>query len=164
MFRYGSEILAGAMLVGLTLSGYGHVCGNDFVNIDDNIYVTENQQVLAGLSGAGVRWAFTATRASNWHPLTWLSLQLDARLYGGAKPWGFHLTNLLLHTANAVLLFGALRYLSGAVWRSFLAAALFGVHPLHVESVAWVAERKDVLSTLFGMLTLLAYGWYARRP
>ena len=117
----------------------------------------------AGLTGPGVWWALTTTHASNWHPLTWLSLQLDYQLYGlGA--WGYHLTSLLLHAGNTLLLFLALRRMTAAVWRPALVAALFAVHPLHVESVAWVSERKDVLSTFFWMLTLCAYARYAERP
>src|SRR5207248_6243560 len=98
----------------------------------------------------------------NWHPLTWLSLQLDYELFG-LRPWGYHLSNLLLHTANTLLLFLVLRRMTGAVWRSAVVAGLFGLHPMHVESVAWVTERKDVLSTLFWLLTIAAYARYARR-
>jgi tetratricopeptide (TPR) repeat protein len=163
MSRYFAEILAGCLLVVLTLAALGRVCGNDFVNYDDTDYVTDNRQVQAGLTAPSIAWAFTTTHAANWHPLTWLSLQLDHQLYGLA-PWGYHLTNLLLHLANTLLLFVALRRMTGAVWRSAMVAALFAVHPLHVESVAWVAERKDVLSTLFWMLTLLAYVRYCERP
>jgi tetratricopeptide (TPR) repeat protein len=156
-------MLASLLLLALTVAALGRVCGNDFVNYDDGDYVSENRQVQAGLTRESVAWAFTTTHAANWHPLTWLSLQLDHQLYGMAA-WGYHLTNLLLHAANVLLLFLALRRLTGAVWRSALVAALFAVHPLHVESVAWVSERKDVLSGLFWMLTLLAYAGYAERP
>jgi Flp pilus assembly protein TadD len=143
--------------------------GYEFVNLDDFQYVTQNPDVLAGLSPEGTRWAFTTFRNSNWHPLTWLSLQLDAslwRLKDGKTPdpRGFHLTSVLLHAANAALLFAALRALTGAYWRSAAAALLFAVHPLRVESVAWISERKDVLSTLFGLLALWAYAAYAGRP
>jgi hypothetical protein len=164
MRRYRTEIAVGVALVALALGAMGHACCNGFVNFDDTDYVTRNPEVRAGLSAAGVAWAFTTTRASNWHPLTWLSLQLDASQYGGDAAWGFHLTNLLLHAASTVLLFATLRRMTGAVWRPAAVAALFAVHPAHVESVAWVAERKDVLSGLFWMLTLLAYAWYAERP
>jgi tetratricopeptide (TPR) repeat protein len=164
MRRYRTEIAVGLALVALALAALGHACWNGFVNFDDNDYVTGNRHVQAGLTAAGFVWAFTTTRAANWHPLTWLSLQLDASAFGPQSPWGFHLSNVLLHAASAVLLFLALRLMTGAVWRSALVAALFAVHPAHVESVAWVAERKDVLSGLFGMLTLLAYAWYVRRP
>jgi Flp pilus assembly protein TadD len=146
-----------------TLAAFAPAFGNDFVNYDDPLYVTDNPHVKAGLSAAGARWAFTSTEVLNWHPLTWLSLQLDATLYGD-HPWGYHLTNVLLHAANALLLFEVLRRMTGAVWRSGLVAALFALHPLHVESVAWVTERKDVLSTCFGLLALAAYLWYVERP
>ncbi len=136
----------------------------DFVNFDDPQYVLENLPVLAGLSPEGTRWAFTTFSNSNWHPLTWLSLQLDVSLWGVGRPWGFHLTNVLLHAANTALLFLALRALTGAFWRCIAVALLFAVHPLRVESVAWVTERKDVLSALFGFLALWAYAAYARRP
>jgi hypothetical protein len=164
MRRYRTEVFVCLALTLLTLGALGHVCWNGFVNFDDNTYVLRNQQVQNGLTRDSLAWAFTTTDASNWHPLTWLSLQCDAQMYGGEAAWGFHLTNLLLHTANVVLLFLALRRLTGAVWRSAVVAALFAVHPAHVESVAWVAERKDVLSALFWMLTLLAYAGYAERP
>ncbi len=153
----------GIGLVLLTAAALGRLCGNDFVNYDDPLYVTDNPHVRDGLSGQNIAWAFTSTEALNWHPLTWISLQLDAQIYG-TRAWGYHLTNLLLHAANTVVLFLALRRLTGALWRPALAAALFALHPLHVESVAWIAERKDVLSTFFGMLCLLAYGHYVQRP
>jgi tetratricopeptide (TPR) repeat protein len=141
-------------------------CG--FVNFDDPNYSFANAHVRGGLSLAGLRWAFTTFDNSNWHPLTWLTLQLDSTLWnptgGGAGATGFHLTNVLLHAANAALLFVALRMLTGAFWRSATAALLFAVHPLRVESVAWIAERKDVLSVFFGLLALAAYVRYARRP
>jgi protein O-mannosyl-transferase len=155
--------LVGGALVALTLAVFGHACANEFVNYDDPQYVTDNPHVRAGLSGAGVRWAFRATEALNWHPLTWLSLQLDHDLFG-PRPWGYHLTNVLLHAANALLLFLVLHGLTGAVWRSAAVAGLFALHPLHVESVAWVSERKDVLSTFFGLLAVAAYLPYVRRP
>jgi len=164
MRRYRIEIAVCLGLAALTLGAMGHAYANGFVNYDDNDYVVHNPEVKAGLSPAGAAWAFTTTHAANWHPLTWLSLQLDASLFGGGSAWGFHLSNVLLHAATVVLLFLALRRLTGAVWRSAAVAALFAVHPAHVESVAWVAERKDVLSGLFWMLTLLAYAWYAERP
>jgi Tfp pilus assembly protein PilF len=156
------KFTAAFLLLG-TLAIFARACSNDFVNCDDPDYVTENEHVQSGLTATSVAWAFTTTRSSNWHPLTWLSLELDQQLYGTA-PWGYHLTNVLLHTANAVLLFLALLRMTHAVWRSAMLAALFAVHPLHVESVAWVSERKDVLSTLFWMLSLLAYARYAERP
>jgi tetratricopeptide (TPR) repeat protein len=157
------NVLIALALVGATLVAWSPVLDNGFVNFDDELYVTDNRQVQAGLTAAGLRWAWTTLHPGYYQPLTWMSLQLDAQLYGLA-PWGYHLTNLLLHAANAVLLFEALRRLTGAVWRSAAVAALFALHPLHVESVAWATERKDVLSTFFGLLALLAYQAYARRP
>jgi tetratricopeptide (TPR) repeat protein len=136
---------------------------HDFVTYDDPTYVTQNPHVVSGLSWTNVRWAFQATEASNWHPLTWLSHMADAQVFG-LRPWGHHLTSVLLHALNAALLFSALVLMTGAVWRSALVAVLFGIHPLHVESVAWIAERKDVLSTLFLMLVLWAYTRRIRCP
>ena len=129
---------------------------NDFINLDDPIYVVENVHVNQGLTWAGVEWALRATAGGIWLPLTWLSHMLDCQLYG-LKPWGHHLTNVLLHAVNTVLVFLWARRMTGATWRSFFLAAFFGLHPLRVESVAWVAERKDVLSGLFWLLTLWAY-------
>jgi tetratricopeptide (TPR) repeat protein len=156
-------VLIALALAGAVLAAYGPAYGSGFVNFDDDLYVTANPHVQAGLSWAGWVWAWTTTEVSNWHPLTWLSLQLDAQLYG-ERAWGFHLTSVLLHAANTVLLFWVLARMTGAVWRAAVVAALFGLHPLHVESVAWVAERKDVLSTLFGLLALGAYVRYADWP
>jgi Flp pilus assembly protein TadD len=163
MDRLRSCFAIGSALVVATLAVYWPVLRQQFVNFDDDVYVLGNRKVQDGLTAQSIDWAWTTTRASNWHPLTWLSLQLDGQLYG-LKPGGYHLTNLLLHVANTLLLLGFLRRATGAVWRSGLVAALFAVHPLHVESVAWVAERKDVLSTLFWMLTLWGYLLYTRRP
>jgi protein O-mannosyl-transferase len=161
--RYQTEIAAGFALVLLTLLAMGGACSNGFVNYDDNIYVTGNLAVLAGLDFGSIEWAFTATRSSHWHPLTWLSLMLDADVFGPG-PWGFHFTSLVLHIVNVLLLFAVLRQMTGAVWRSALAAGLFAVHPLHVESVAWISDRKDVLAGCFWLLTTIAYVHYARRP
>ena len=134
-----------------------------FLTYDDNIYVTRNAYVMAGLTWKGVNWAFTNLEAGFWHPLTWLSLMLDRELYG-MYAGGYHFTNVLLHLGSTWLLFLVLARMTGALWRSALVAALFAVHPLHVESVAWIAQRKDVLSTLFWMLTLLSYARYAENP
>jgi tetratricopeptide (TPR) repeat protein len=133
----------------------------DFLAFDDQEYVTENPHVRAGLTLKGLVWAF-GFHASNWHPLTWVSHMLDCQIYG-LNPAGHHLTNVLLHAANTVLLFLVLSWMTGGLWRSAIVAALFGWHPLHVESVAWVAERKDVLSGFFFMLTLLAYVRYVEK-
>jgi protein O-mannosyl-transferase len=139
----------------LTVAVYWHVAGFEFVNYDDDLYVTQNVMVQRGLSLQTATWAFTTYAACNWHPLTWLSHLLDVRLYH-AKAAGHHVTSLLLHIANALLLFAVLKRMTRSVWRSAFVAVLFAIHPLHVQSVAWVAERKDVLSTLFWMLTMLA--------
>lgn len=150
-------------LIVLTVTVYWPVFSCDFVNIDDNEYVTSNGPVMQGLSTYGWIYAWTTLDQANWHPLMWLSLELDTSLWG-PKPAGYHVTNLVFHTANCLLLFGLLYRLFGSISRSAIVAALFAVHPLHVESVAWISERKDVLSGFFLLLTLLAYCHYARRP
>lgn len=150
-------------LVAITVTAYSGVWDCDFVNFDDHIYVTENPGVQEGLSLSGIKWAWTTLYAGYWQPMTWMSLQLDYQLHG-LSPGGYHLTNLLLHVINVVLLFLILLRLTGERWPSALVAALFAIHPLHVESVAWVTERKDVLSTLFWLLALAAYLAYVRRP
>jgi tetratricopeptide (TPR) repeat protein len=150
-----------ALLALVTLLLFLPVLNHDFVNYDDGDYVTGNTHVQAGLTWSGVIWAFKTGQASNWHPLTWLSHMLDWQLFGN-RPGFHHLTNLVWHIANTVLLFNLFRLMTGAVWRSALLALLFAIHPLHVESVAWVSERKDVLSTFFFFLTLLAYHLYVR--
>src|SRR5262245_49463657 len=157
------EILVCAGLTAVVLAVYGQVGQHAFINYDDPDYVTANPYVRAGITRAGVAWALTSGHASNWHPLTWLSHMLDSELWG-MRPGAHHLTSVVLHAINAMLVFGVLSGMTGALWPSAVVAWLFALHPLHVESVAWVAERKDVLSTLFGLLTLAAYGRYARRP
>jgi protein O-mannosyl-transferase len=149
-------------LSAITLLLYLPSLKGDFVNYDDPDYVTSNAQVQKGLTGESIRWAFTTGHASNWHPLTWLSHMLDYQLYG-LKSTGHHATNLFFHTANVLLLFWVLWRLTKNVWPSAVVAALFAWHPLHVESVAWVSERKDVLSTFFWLLTMLAYAEYVKR-
>jgi tetratricopeptide (TPR) repeat protein len=151
--------LAASVLGLVTLALYSPLLGHQFLLYDDQQYVTENARVQTGLSWGGMAWAFKASYATNWHPLTWLSHMLDCQIYG-LHPAGHHLTSLLLHTANTLLLFLVLRRLTGAPWRSFGVAALFAWHPLQVESVAWVAERKDVLSAFFFLLTIWAYAEY----
>ena len=149
------------LLIALITAGvYWPVAKQGFINFDDPDYVSGNPRVQAGLTLGSVQWAFTSFYASNWHPLTWLSHMLDCQIYG-LRPGGHHVTSLLLHVVNSLLLFGLLKRLTGAFWRSALVAALFALHPLHVESVAWVSERKDVLSAFFFMLTLWAYARYA---
>jgi tetratricopeptide (TPR) repeat protein len=139
------------------------VIENGFTGYDDPDYVTQNAHVTTGVTWQNMVWAFSGAHASNWHPLTWISHQLDCTLFG-VRPAGHHFINLLLHVINTLLLFWWLSRSTGFQGRSAFVALAFGVHPLHVESVAWIAERKDVLSTLFWILTLLAYTWYARRP
>jgi tetratricopeptide (TPR) repeat protein len=129
---------------------------NAFINYDDDVYVTDNFHVRPGLTWEGATWAVGSTEAGNWHPLTWFSHMLDCQMYG-LRPWGHHLSNALLHTVNCFLLFVFFWKMTGAVGRSLFVTALFGLHPLHVESVAWVAERKDVLSTMFFLLTIITY-------
>ena len=145
----------------ITLGVFAPSLSHEFLAYDDQAYVTENPHVQAGLTWPGVRWAFRSYAASNWHPVTWLSHMLDCQLYG-LRPAGHHLTNLLLHTANTLLLFLVLNRMTGAMWRSASVAALFAWHPLHVESVAWVAERKDLLGAFFWLLTLWTYARYTK--
>ena len=155
--------LIGLFLLVATLATYWPVLGNRFVDFDDPLYVTENPMLQQGLNLDTVRWAFVSKHAYNWHPVTWLSLMIDFELYR-LKPMGYHLTNLLLHIANTLLLFIVLTRMTRKMWPSAIVAALFALHPLHVESVAWISERKDVLSTFFFMMTLWAYARYAMRP
>jgi protein O-mannosyl-transferase len=152
-----------AVLFFAVLAVFWQVNHFDFVNIDDNIYATENNFVRSGLTLDGFRWAFITTYGEFWHPLTWLSLMLDYNLYG-LNAGGFHLTNLILHILSTLLLFWLFCRMTGAVWKSAFVAALFALHPLHVESVAWIAERKDVLSVFFWTLTLCLYVFYVEKP
>jgi tetratricopeptide (TPR) repeat protein len=162
--RWPDTLLLALVLAATTVAVFWGVGRSDFVNYDDDIYVTENWQVQQGLSRDSVKWAFgTSFRANNWHPLTWLSLMADFEMFG-MNPRGYHFVNLGLHAANAVLLFGFLVYCTRRLWAAWLVAALFALHPLHVESVAWVAERKDVLSTFFWFSAMWMYAVYARRP
>lgn len=155
--------IAAALLVGVTIAVYAAVAGNGFVVYDDPKYVTGNPEVRRGLTLAGLEWAWTTGHASNWHPVTWMSHMLDQDLFGEG-PAGQHLTSLFLHAANTLLLFLLLERTTGSIGRSAFVAALFGVHPLHVESVAWISERKDVLSTFFWLLATLAYVRWTRSP
>jgi hypothetical protein len=150
-------------LVAITWLVFGQTIGHEFVNFDDHVYVYDNPLITKGLTVDGAIDAFTHSHARNWHPLTTISHMLDCQLYG-LKAGGHHFTNVLLHTIAVLLLFAVLRDMTGAFWRSAFVAALFAIHPLHVESVAWVAERKDVLSAVFFMLTLGAYVRYVRAP
>ena len=161
----GKLLIAGiiALLVIGTMATYSGAVKNGFVNYDDAVYVTKNAVVLKGLSADGIRWAFTTTHAGNWHPLTWLSHMVDVQIFG-LNPAGHHFTSLLFHLIAVVLLFGFMRLMTGELWPSAFVAALFALHPLHVESVTWVAERKDVLSAVFGFATIGAYAYYTRSP
>jgi Flp pilus assembly protein TadD len=149
-------------LVLLTLAFYNPIVHNGFTNFDDNSYITDNAHVRAGLTWDTVKWAFTSRDCANWHPLTWLSHALDCQLFR-LNPAGHHYVNVLLHAVNAILLFLLLESATGLTWPSFMVAALFALHPVNVESVAWAAERKNVLSMFFFLFTLHAYGWYVRR-
>jgi tetratricopeptide (TPR) repeat protein len=146
----------------VTLAVYWPVTSHQFIIFDDDDYITDNSHVTAGLTWPGIVWAFTTDHAANWHPLTWISHMADCQIYG-VKPGGHHLTNVLFHIANTLLLFLLLKQMTAAIWRSAFVAAFFAWHPLHVESVAWAAERKDVLSIFFWLLTLMAYARYARK-
>ena len=150
-------------LFGLSWLVFGQTLTHDFVNYDDQAYVYENAQVTGGLTLHGIVWALAHSYSLNWHPLTWISHMLDCQLFG-LNAGGHHFTSVLLHSISAVALFLVVRQMTGALWRSAFVAAIFAVHPLHVESVAWVAERKDVLSGLFFLLTLGAYTRYVRQP
>ena len=157
------DILVSLFLIIATLAVYWQIENFDFVNFDDGKYIYENRHVQEGLTLKSITWAFTTFHASNWHPLTWLSHMLDFQFYGINPGW-HHLTNLLFHIANTLLLFFVFRKMTGDLWQSAFIAALFALHPLHVESVVWVSERKDVLSTFFWMVTMWSYIWYVENP
>ncbi len=153
--------ISGALAL-VTLSVFWQVRSHEFISFDDNMYIYNNSQVTAGLTRGSIVWAFTTTHAFNWHPLTWMSHMLDCELYG-LDAGGHHFTNVLFHIANAVLLLLVLNRMTGSLWSSAFVAAAFALHPLHVESVAWASERKDVISTFFWMLTMWAYVRYVKR-
>jgi protein O-mannosyl-transferase len=159
----GNRVAICICLALVVFLAFSPVLENGFTGYDDPDYVTQNPHVTTGLTLQNIAWAFSGAHASNWHPLTWLSHQLDCTLFG-VNPAASHMVNLLLHMTNTVLLFLWLSGSAGFPYRSAFVALAFGIHPLHVESVAWIAERKDVFSTLFWMLTLLAYTWYTRKP
>jgi tetratricopeptide (TPR) repeat protein len=152
----------GAILVAVSLGLYGETLGFSFINWDDPLYITKNAQVRGGITKEGIAWAFTETDLANWHPLTWMSHMLDCQIYG-LDPRGHHATNALLHALNTLLLFALFTSMTSSPWRSAAVALLFSIHPLHVESVAWISERKDLLSALLGLLSMWAYVTYARR-
>ena len=161
--RSRQDLCVGLFLAILITVVFWQVSKNDFVNLDDDFYVYENRQLREGFTIENIIWAFSTFYAGNWHPLTWLSHIFDYTLYG-LNPMGHHWTNVQLHCANSLLLFVILRQMTGTLWRSAFVAALFGLHPLHVESVAWVSGRKDVLSTFWGLLTLAGYYRYVLHP
>jgi hypothetical protein len=158
-----NQLIPIALLISIVGVVYLRLIKAEFVNFDDPDYVYENPNVSGGLSWNGVAYAFTTNDMSNWHPVTWLSLMLDAQVYGD---WagGFHLTNVLLNVGGVVAYYFSLLFIFQNRVFAFLAAMLYAVHPLHVESVAWISERKGILSTLFWMLSLLAYSFYVRKP
>lgn len=151
------------LLITMTVAAYSNVMGFDFVNIDDPVYVAENLHIQSGFTSDSLCWAFSDVYAGFWHPLTLLSLMLDYCLFG-LNAGGYHLTNLILHMISSLLLFWLFKRMTDALWSSFFIAAFFALHPLHVESVVWIAERKDVLSAFFWMLTLCFYVHYAEKP
>jgi Flp pilus assembly protein TadD len=159
--RFPAWLLA-VLLVLVTVALYWPATSHDFVNYDDDLYVTDNAQVMSGLTWNSLKWAWLNPVAANWHPVTVLSHMTDCQVFG-LKPWGHHLTNVLLHALNAALVFALLQQMTGLRWRSLFVAGLFAFHPLRVESVAWVAERKDMLSGFFGLLALIFYARYAQR-
>lgn len=150
------------LLVTVTIIVYWQTGNHDFISLDDGLYIAENPHVRGGLTLGNIFWAFTTFQVANWHPITWMSHMVDCHLYG-LDPKGHHLTNVLFHAANALLLFFLLVRMTSALWRSFIVTALFALHPLHVESVAWIAERKDLLSTFFLLLTIWFYSSYAQQ-
>ena len=158
-----NELFIAFGLVAVTLTVYAQVMSHQFIILDDNLYIRENPIVNQGLTLTGIAWAFTTFHATNWHPLTWLSHMLDSQIFG-LNAGGHLLVNALIHASNTLLLFLFLRRVTGAQWRSAIVAALFALHPLHVESVAWAAERKDTLSTFFGLLSLVAYARHVETP
>src|SRR5689334_3577321 len=160
---FGRALWVSIALIAANAAIYSAVGHYGFVRWDDPQYVSENPYIAGGLTWRGVWWALTTGYAANWHPLTWLSHMLDIQMFG-LNGGAHHLVGVLLHTVNTLLLFGLLHSATGALGRSAFVAGMFASHPLHVESVAWVAERKDVLSTLFWLLTLYAYIRYVRRP
>jgi len=157
------DLLICLFLVISTFAVYKQVSHYDFVSYDDDDYVFENPYIKSGLTSNSIKWAFTSVHADNWHPVTWLSHILDMELYG-PNPGQHHLTNLIFHIANSLLLFLIFRRMSGDLWQSGFVAALFALHPLHVESVAWISERKDVLSTFFLLLSIHGYIRYVEKP
>ena len=157
------KLIVYLVLTVVTLAVFWQVNQYDFINFDDHAYVTKNSHIQSGITLDGFRWAFSTKYFGLWNPLVWLSLMVDYQLHG-LNAGGYHLTNLILHIMSALLLFWLFNRMTGAIWKSAFVAALFALHPLHVESVAWIAERKDVLSAFFWMLTLCLYVYYTEKP
>jgi len=155
------EIIVILLILAVTVCVYIQVHQFEFVGFDDNEYVYENANVATGITSENILWAFTANHSNNWHPLTWISHMLDCQIFGLHPGW-HHLTNLFFHVVNAILLFLVFRKMTGHLWQSAFVAGMFAIHPLHVESVAWVSERKDVLSTFFWIVTMWSYYWYIK--
>ena len=160
------QIVLGILLISVTIFVYWHITSFDFINFDENEYVYENPFVQKGISFENIKWALGFSKEAikfYWHPVTWLSHMTDCQLFG-ANAGFHHLSNLFFHCLNVLLLFAVLFHMTGGLWQSAFVAALFAVHPINVESVVWISERKNVLSSFFWMLTMLAYLYYARRP
>ncbi|HUN56232.1 MAG TPA: hypothetical protein VMU29_13860 [Smithella sp.] len=151
------------LLIVASCAAFGRLAGSEFINHDDQAFVTENSYVQSGITLDGIRWAFSTSYYGGWVPLSWLSYMFDYQFYG-LNASGYHVTNLILHILSALLLFWLFTRMTGAIWKSAFVAALFALHPLHVESVAWISERRDVLSAFFWMLTLCLYVYYAEKP
>ncbi|MCD9188435.1 MAG: tetratricopeptide repeat protein [Pyrinomonadaceae bacterium] len=159
-FQTNRQLIVYSALFVLVMAIYYQAIGFNFINLDDNLYIFNNPIVLSGLNKDSLNWAFTKFYAANWHPVTWVSHLIDVELYG-ANPGGHHATNIVFHLLNSILAFTVFKKMTGSFWKSAIVAALFAVHPAHVESVAWVSERKDVLSTMFWLLTMFVYLKYA---
>src|SRR5208337_2610682 len=157
------KLIIYVILTVVTLAVYWQVNQFDFITLDDHVYVTENNHIHSGITPTGFRWAFCTKYLGLWNPLVWLSFMFDYQLHG-LNAGSYHVTNLILHIFSTLLLFWLFCRMTGALWRSAFVAALFALHPLHVESVAWIAERKDVLSAFFWMLTLCLYVYYTEKP
>ena len=154
------DIIISMMLIVATIVTYWQVGNHQFISLDDGLYIFENPKIRAGMSVEGIAWAFGFTGIAYWHPLTWISHMLDCQLFG-LNAGRHHMMNLIFHLTNSLILFYLFRKITGDSWKSGVIATLFAVHPINVESVAWIAERKNVLSTFFWMLTLMSYSFYS---
>ena len=162
IFKY-RDVLVCLYLVLVTIAVYWQVYGYDFVGLDDGLYYYENRYTQAGLTLESIKWSFTNTVSGMWIPMTWLSYMVGSNLYGNSPGW-HHITNVFLHVANTLLLYYLFRRMTGGFWASVVVVTLFALHPIHVESVAWITERKDVLSMFFILLTIIAYHRYVSQP